>query len=115
MMDAIKRLSANGYHFIGMDHFAKVTDELAKAQENGTLQRNFQGYSTKPECDMVALGVSSISKVNGCYAANPRDLESYYAAIRSGNLATNRGYLLNDDDRLQCQSHHGTDVPVQSR
>ena len=103
MMDAIKRLSANGYHFIGMDHFAKVTDELAKAQENGTLQRNFQGYSTKPECDMVALGVSSISKVNGCYAANPRDLESYYAAIRSGNLATNRGYLLNDDDRLRAK------------
>ena len=101
MMDAIKRLSANGYHFIGMDHFAKVTDELAKAQENGTLQRNFQGYSTKPECDMVALGVSSISKVNGCYAANPRDLESYYAAIR--NLATNRGYLLNDDDRLRAK------------
>ena len=100
MMDAIKRLSANGYHFIGMDHFAKVTDELAKAQENGTLQRNFQGYSTKPECDMVALGVSSISKVN---AANPRDLESYYAAIRSGNLATNRGYLLNDDDRLRAK------------
>ena len=99
MMDAIKRLSANGYHFIGMDHFAKVTDELAKAQENGTLQRNFQGYSTKPECDMVALGVSSISKVNGCYAANPRDLESYYAAIRSGN----RGYLLNDDDRLRAK------------
>ena len=98
MMDAIKRLSANGYHF-----FAKVTDELAKAQENGTLQRNFQGYSTKPECDMVALGVSSISKVNGCYAANPRDLESYYAAIRSGNLATNRGYLLNDDDRLRAK------------
>ena len=103
MMDTIKRLSANGYHFIGMDHFAKVTDELAKAQENGTLQRNFQGYSTKPECDMVALGVSSISKVNGCYAANPRDLESYYAAIRSGNLATNRGYLLNDDDRLRAK------------
>ena len=103
MMDAIKRLSANGYHFIGMDHFAKVTDELAKAQENGTLQRNFQGYSTKPECDMVALGVSSISKVNGCYAANPRYLESYYAAIRSGNLATNRGYLLNDDDRLRAK------------
>lgn len=103
MMDAIKRLSANGYHYIGMDHFAKVTDELAKAQENGTLQRNFQGYSTKPECDMVALGVSSISKVDGCYAANARDLESYYAAIRSGKLATNRGYLLNDDDRLRSK------------
>lgn len=103
MMDAIKRLSANGYHYIGMDHFAKVTDELAKAQENGTLQRNFQGYSTKPECDMVALGVSSISKVAGCYAANARDLESYYEAIRSGKLATNRGYLLNDDDRLRSK------------
>lgn len=103
MMDAITRLSKSGYHYIGMDHFAKRTDELAKAQEEGTLQRNFQGYSTKPECDMVALGVSSISKVHGCYAANPRDLPSYYEKVRSGALATVRGYLLNDDDKLRSK------------
>ncbi len=103
MMDAIRRLSASGYHYIGMDHFAKETDELCKAQEEGTLQRNFQGYSTKPECDMVALGVSSISKVTNCYAANPRDIPSYYDKIKSGQLATVRGYLLDEDDRLRYQ------------
>ena len=103
MMDAIKRLCDHGYHYIGMDHFAKKTDELAKAQEEGTLQRNFQGYSTKPECDMVAFGVSSISKVNNSYAANPRDLPSYYEKVRSGKLATVRGYLLNDDDKLRAK------------
>lgn len=101
MMDAIKRLTEAGYHYIGMDHFAKETDELSQAQENGTLQRNFQGYSTKPECDMVALGVSSISKVRNCYAANPRDLESYYERIDEGKLGSVRGYLLDDDDQLR--------------
>ncbi len=103
MLDAIRRLTSNGYHYIGMDHFAKVSDPLAQAQENGTLQRNFQGYSTKPECDMVALGVSSISKVTGCYAANARDLPTYYERINSGQLATIRGYMLDADDRLRAQ------------
>lgn len=103
MLDAIRRLTSNGYHYIGMDHFAKVSDPLAQAQENGTFQRNFQGYSTKPECDMVALGVSSISKVTGCYAANARDLPTYYERINSGQLATIRGYMLDADDRLRAQ------------
>lgn len=101
MMDAITRLTENGYHFIGMDHFAKQTDELALAQKNGTLQRNFQGYSTKPECDMIALGASSISKVGPCYAANARDIPSYYEAIDSGKLSTIRGYELDADDQLR--------------
>ncbi len=101
MFDAITRLTANGYRYIGMDHFAKETDELTLAQNEGTLQRNFQGYSTKAECDMVALGVSSISKVGGLYACNPRELPDYYEAIRAGHLATNRGYQLSDDDRLR--------------
>ncbi len=101
MMDAIRRLSENGYHYIGMDHFAKTTDELSIAQEEGTLQRNFQGYSTKPECDMVALGVSSISKVSDSYVANARDLPTYYERISHGQLATIRGYLLDADDRLR--------------
>ena len=86
MFDAIKRLTANGYRYIGMDHFAKETDELSIAQKNGTLQRNFQGYSTMADCDMVALGVSSISKIGNAYACNPRELDDYYAAIREGRL-----------------------------
>ena len=101
MFDAITRLTSNGYRYIGMDHFAKETDELSIAQQEGSLQRNFQGYSTMAECDMVALGVSGISKINGAYACNPRELDDYYAAIREGRLATNRGYQLNDDDLLR--------------
>ena len=101
MFDAIRRLTANGYRYIGMDHFAKNDDELSLAQVNGTLQRNFQGYSTMAECDMVALGVSSISKIGPAYACNPRELDDWYAAVNEGRLATNRGYRLNDDDRLR--------------
>lgn len=101
MFDAITRLTANGYRYIGMDHFAKETDELSVAQKEGTLQRNFQGYSTKAECDMVALGVSSISKIGGAYACNPRELEDWAAAVQEGRLATNRGYLLNEDDEMR--------------
>ena len=101
MFDAITRLTQNGYRYIGRDHFAKEDDELSRAQIEGTLQRNFQGYSTMAECDMVALGVSSISKIGRAYACNPRELDDYYAAIREGRLATNRGYWLNDDDDLR--------------
>lgn len=101
MFDAIKRLTANGYRYIGMDHFAKIDDELSRAQIEGTLQRNFQGYSTKAECDMVALGVSSISKIGSAYACNPRELDDWAAAIKEGRLATNRGYHLNEDDELR--------------
>ncbi len=101
MFDAITRLTQNGYRYIGMDHFAKHEDELSKAQIEGTLQRNFQGYSTKAECDMVALGVSAISKIGSAYACNPRELDDWAAAISAGRLATNRGYLLNADDELR--------------
>ena len=101
MFDSIRTLTANGYRYIGMDHFAKETDELSIAQKNGTLQRNFQGYSTMADCDMVALGVSSISKIGNAYACNPRELDDYYAAIREGRLATHRGYLLNEDDAMR--------------
>ncbi len=101
MMDAITRLTENGYRYIGMDHFAKVTDELAIAQQEGKLQRNFQGYSTRPDCDMLAFGVSAISNVNHAYACNPRDINDYYAAIGEGRLATNRGYKLSLEDQLR--------------
>ena len=101
MFDAIRTLTANGYRYIGMDHFAKETDELSIAQVKGTIQRNFQGYSTRAECDMVALGASSISFVDGNYACNPREIEPYYEAIRAGRLATCRGFKLSDDDKLR--------------
>lgn len=101
MFDAITRLTANGYRYIGMDHFAKADDELSRAQVEGTLQRNFQGYSTKAECDMVALGVSGISKIGPHYACNPRELEDWYDVVRNGRLATNRGYTLNADDEMR--------------
>ena len=84
-----------------MDHFAKESDELSIAQVNGTIQRKFQGYSTRAECDMVALGASSISFVNGAYACNPREIDAYYEAIRDGRLATNRGFKLSADDLLR--------------
>lgn len=101
MFDAIRHLTENGYRYIGMDHFAKATDELSIAQVNGTIQRNFQGYSTRAECDMVALGASSISYVDGNFACNPRDVEPYYEAIRAGRLATCRGFKLSQEDLLR--------------
>lgn len=101
MFDAIRKLTANGYRYIGMDHFAKETDELSIAQINGTIQRNFQGYSTNAECDMVALGASSISFVGNTYACNPREIEPYYEAIRDGRLATTRGFKLSAEDVLR--------------
>lgn len=102
MMDAIEVLTANGYRYIGMDHFAKLDDELSVAQLAGRIQRNFQGYSTLPDCDMVALGVSAISNVSHVYACNPRDIESYYEAVEAGRLATSRGYELNEDDVVRA-------------
>jgi oxygen-independent coproporphyrinogen-3 oxidase len=101
MFDSIRRLTENGYRYIGMDHFAKETDELSIAQVNGTIQRNFQGYSTRAECDMVALGASSISFVDGTYACNPREIDPYYEAIRAGHLATCRGFKLSEEDKLR--------------
>ena len=76
-------------------------DELAQAQSAGDLQRNFQGYSTHAECDLVGLGVSAIGKVGDCYAANARDLTGYYAAIDAGHLAVMRGHRLTEDDTLR--------------
>jgi oxygen-independent coproporphyrinogen-3 oxidase len=98
MMDAIRRLSAAGYEYIGMDHFAKSDDDLARAQRMGRLHRNFQGYSTRPDTDLVGLGVSAISKVGPTYAQNARTLEEYSEALRGGRLPTQRGIQLNADD-----------------
>ena len=84
-----------------MDHFALPGDELVRAQQAGTLQRNFQGYSTRAECDLVALGVSSISKTGDSYAQNAKTLPDYDRRIAAGTLAGERGIALDADDRLR--------------
>lgn len=98
---AVEHLTAAGYEYIGMDHFAKPDDELAIAQRNGTLHRNFQGYTTHADCDLVAMGVSSISSVAECYSQNAKTLEDYYAALDAGELPVIRGITLDEDDILR--------------
>jgi oxygen-independent coproporphyrinogen-3 oxidase len=100
MSTAIRQFEASGYEYVGMDHFAKPTDGLLRAREDGDLHRNFQGYTTHGHCELVALGVSAISKVGRAYAQNAKTLEGYYAAIDEGRLATDRGYVMNGDDEI---------------
>jgi len=97
----IEKLGDAGYVYIGMDHFARPTDELAVAQRAGTLQRNFQGYSTRGGADIYAFGMSSISQTPDTYWQNLKDLPAYYAKVDAGELPYARGYALNDDDRLR--------------
>jgi oxygen-independent coproporphyrinogen-3 oxidase len=97
----VERLTSAGYVYIGMDHFALPSDELAIAQAKGTLHRNFQGYSTRAECDLIGFGVSSIGKVGDVYAQNAKDLPGYASAIDAGHLAIARGVRLSADDRLR--------------
>lgn len=97
----VQTLTERGYVFIGMDHFAKPDDELTVALREGYLQRNFQGYSTYADCDLVAIGVSSIGKIGSTYEQNERDIDAYYAAIDAGRLPIMRGYQLNRDDLLR--------------
>jgi len=101
LANAINALSAVGYVHIGMDHFALSDDGLAVAKRQGTLHRNFQGYSTQPDCDLLALGLSAIAKVGDCYAQNEKTLPEYYAAIDAGRLPTARGLALTEDDRIR--------------
>jgi oxygen-independent coproporphyrinogen-3 oxidase len=101
LQDAVKSLADAGYVFIGMDHFAKPEDDLAIALRQARLQRNFQGYSTHADCDMIGLGVSSIGKVGPCYSQNEKDLDSYYAALDEGRLPVMRGMVLDQDDILR--------------
>ncbi len=101
LQQSIETLTQAGYEYIGMDHFAKPNDELAIAQAEGTLHRNFQGYTTHAECDLIAVGVSSISSISNSYSQNEKDLKSYYAAIDVGKLPIIRGLSLTDDDVLR--------------
>ncbi|MGB0126163.1 MAG: oxygen-independent coproporphyrinogen III oxidase [Rhodocyclaceae bacterium] len=98
---AIRRLTEAGYVYIGMDHFARPTDELTVAQRQGRLHRNFQGYSTYAECDLMAFGVSSISKVGPSYSQNFRTLDEYYDSLDAGRLPVMRGLELTADDLLR--------------
>ncbi|WDD93224.1 oxygen-independent coproporphyrinogen III oxidase [Burkholderia sp. FERM BP-3421] len=98
---AIERLTAAGYVYIGMDHFAHLDDELVRAQRDGTLQRNFQGYSTQADTDLIGIGASSIGKVGDVYAQNAKDLPAYGAALDARRLPIARGIRLSAEDRLR--------------
>lgn len=98
---AVSKLTGAGYVYIGMDHFAKPQDELAVAQRQRRLHRNFQGYSTHSDCDLIALGVSAIGKVGPTYSQNYRELEQYYGALDCDELPIMRGLVLDDDDMVR--------------
>ena len=97
----LEGFSSAGYLYIGMDHFARPTDELAIAQRNRTLHRNFQGYTTKAGADLYGMGVSAISSVADTYAQNRREVPAYESAVAERGIATMRGYRLSADDRIR--------------
>lgn len=99
---AIETLTAEGYVYIGMDHFALPDDELAQAQARGGLHRNFMGYTTHADSDLIGLGVSAISHIGESYSQNPRDLHEWEAALDAGRLPLFRGMRLSEDDQLRA-------------
>ncbi len=101
LQTTIEKLLDAGYVYIGMDHFAKPDDELALAQANGQLHRNFQGYTTHSDCDLVAMGVSAISQIGDVYYQNEHDLNAYSDAVARQHHAIRRGVCLNADDHLR--------------
>lgn len=121
MAMAIETLVDAGYVFIGMDHFARPDDELALAQQAGKLHRNFQGYSTHAELDLLAFGVSAIAKVGPVYAQNAKTLDDYYGDLDAGHLPVRRGYRMNGDDELrraviqELMCHFGLDFAEVSK
>jgi oxygen-independent coproporphyrinogen-3 oxidase len=98
---AIRRFTEAGFEYIGMDHFARPDDELARARRNRTLHRNFQGYTTKAGTDLVGLGMSAIGSIGDAYVQNQRELPAYRAAVEAGGPATFRGFRLSFEDRLR--------------
>ncbi|OLP17026.1 oxygen-independent coproporphyrinogen III oxidase [Leptolyngbya sp. 'hensonii'] len=108
---SIEELTSHGYVFIGMDHFAKPNDELSIAQREGQLHRNFQGYTTQPESDLLGFGMTSISMLHDVYVQNHKRLKTFYQAIEDGQLPIERGVALHRDDivrrtiimELMCQ------------
>lgn len=99
---AIRTLTAAGYVYIGMDHFALPDDDLAEAQRRGGLHRNFMGYTTHADSDLIGLGVSAISHIGDSYSQNPRDLASWQEALDEGRLPVFRGMQLSEDDQLRA-------------
>jgi oxygen-independent coproporphyrinogen-3 oxidase len=97
----MEKLTAAGYVYIGMDHFAKPEDELSIAQKNGELYRNFQGYATHADCDLVGLGITSIGTIANSFAQNVRTMDEYFARIDQGELAVFRGVEIDADDLIR--------------
>jgi oxygen-independent coproporphyrinogen-3 oxidase len=103
LAQTIARLQEAGYVYIGMDHFARPDDALARALADGSLQRNFQGFSSHGQCDLVAMGITAIGRVGDCYAQNHRDVEAYRDDVEAGSLPVQRGLTLDADDRLRAR------------
>jgi oxygen-independent coproporphyrinogen-3 oxidase len=101
LKNTIEFLGTHGYEYIGMDHFAKPTDELARAQKEHSLYRNFQGYSTRSGADLFGFGMSAIGHFGSVYAQNAKGLPEYYTAIDAGRPATRAGYVMTEDDRIR--------------
>ena len=101
LQQTIATLTGAGYQFIGMDHFALPEDELAVAQREGILHRNFQGYTTQGDTDLLGLGVSAISMIGDCYAQNQKELKQYYASVDEKREALWKGVSLDSDDLLR--------------
>jgi len=101
LSNAIAHFLSVGYVYVGMDHFALPSDPLAVAKRQGRLHRNFQGYSTQPDCDLIALGVSAIGRVGSTYSQNAKTLEEYYDSLRQGRMPIVRGLALSKDDLIR--------------
>ena len=101
LAQALSVLGEAGYVHVGMDHFALPDDTLAIARRQRRLHRNFQGYSTQPDCDLIALGVSAIGKIGNVYSQNAKTLDAYYGQLAQGRLPVARGLTLTDDDQLR--------------
>lgn len=101
LQKTIEVLGQAGYRFIGMDHFAKPDDELAIAQQQGVLHRNFQGYTTQEECDLLGMGVSAISLLGDSYAQNQKELKHYYTQVEETGIALHKGLVMTEEDCLR--------------
>jgi len=104
LAQTIERLTQAGFVYIGLDHFALPDDELAIAQRQGSLQRNFQGYSTHAACDLLGLGLTAISHVGATFSQNAKEMKSYCAALDAGALPTERGLALSPDDLVRADA-----------
>ena len=101
LAQSLKAFEEAGYVYVGMDHFALPGDALAIAKQQGRLHRNFQGYSTQPDCDLIGLGVSAIGRIGATYSQNAKTLEAYYDALERGHFPVVRGLTLSSDDLVR--------------